>query len=127
MTLKEQIASRSAGLVLREKVVLPECGLEVQVRGLMAGEVRRAGESKRSADVQVALSTEDPETNKLLWDPGNVLDLNAIAELHSVDLFTILQASNRLSGMDTLGKILSPSSENGTSSSPESSDVPSGS
>lgn len=127
MSLKDKIASKSAGLVKRELVTLPECGEQVQVRGLMAGEVKRAGDHKRSTDVQVALSTEDPETGKPIWNANDLHDLDAIGGLHSVDLFTIVEASNRLSGMDKLGKLFSPPSENGSSSSPSSSDAPSGS
>jgi hypothetical protein len=127
MSLKDAIRSKSAGLVKRETVTLPQCGEQVQVRGLMAGEMRRAGESKRSVAVQVALSAEDPETGKPIWNPNDLNDLNAIDELHGVDLFTLLMASNRLSGADELGKLLSPPSENGSSSSLSSSPEPSGS
>lgn len=130
MSLKEQIKSRSAELVKREKVTLPELGIEVQVRGLMAGEVRRAGESKRSADVQIAISVEDPNTGQQIWNPNDLTDLDAIAGLHSVDMATLILASNRLSGMDRmekLGKTISPPTDSGSSSSPNPSVEPSGS
>lgn len=126
-SLKEQIKSKSAGLVQRETVTLPECGIEVQVRGLMAGEVQRAGQAKRSADTQVALSAEDPKTGKNIWNPNDLNDLDEIAALHSVDLATLLEASNRLSGMDKLGKMFSPQTKSGSSSSPSDSTGPSGS
>lgn len=127
MSLKEQIKARSAELVRRERVTLPEAGIEVQVRGLMAGEARRSGEHKRSADVQIALSVEDPATGKQIWNPNDLNDLDEIASLHTVDVATILEVGNRLSGMDRLGKLFSPQTENGSSSSPTPSDAPSGS
>lgn len=125
-SLREQIKARSADLVKREKVKLPESGVEVQVRGLMAGEVRRSGEHKRSADVQIAISVEDPETGKQLWNPNDLHCLDEIAGLHSVDVATILEVSNRLSGMDRLGKMASPPNESGSSLSLTPSAEPSG-
>lgn len=127
MGLRDQIRTRSAELVRRERVTLPEAGIEVQVRGLMAGEVRRAGEHARSTDVQLALSVEDPETGQQLWNPNNLPDLDEIAALHPVDSVTLLIASNRLSGIGALGKMLSPQAENGSSPSPVPSAEPSGS
>lgn len=127
MSLKEKLATRSADLVKRKKITLPECGIEVQVRGLMAGEVRRSGEHKRSADVQIALSVEDPETGKAVWNANVLEDLDAIAAMHTVDQAVLLKESNELSGMDKLGKLFSPLSENGNSSSLSSSAAPSGS
>lgn len=118
MSLKEQIKSKSAGLVRRETVTLPECGVEIQVRGLMKGEVQRAGEHKRSTDVQIALSCEDPATGKGIWNPNDHNDLEEIAALHTVDAAVILEASNRLSGMDRLGKLYSSKNESSSSLSP---------
>ena len=126
-TLRDQIKSKSAGLVRRETVRLPECGLEVQVRGLMAGEVQRCGQSKRSGEVQVALSTEDPATGKFIWNPNTLQDLDEIATLHPVDYTTLIEASNRLSGLEKLGKLFSPSPTNGSSPSQPDSAEPSGS
>lgn len=127
MSLREQIKTRSADLVKRERVTLPESGVEVQVRGLMAGEVRRCGEHKRGSDVQIALSVEDPESGKAIWNPNDLNHLDEVAALHTVDTAVILAASNRLSGMDRLGKLFSPQTESGSSSSPTLSDEPSGS
>lgn len=121
-TLREQIKQRSADLVKRESVELPECGLTVQARGLMSGEAQRAGEHKRSADVQVALGTEDPATGKLVWNANSREDLDEIAALHSVDKAVLLTTINRLSGVDQLKKLFSPESANGISSSLSSSD-----
>lgn len=125
-SLRDQIRARSAELVKREKVTMPKSGVEVQVRGLMVGEVRRAGDHKRPADVQIALSVEDPETGKQVWNPNDLNDLDEIAALHAVDAATLLRMSDRLSGMAELGKMQSPPTENGSSSSLSSSAEPSG-
>lgn len=127
MSLREEIKTASAGLVKRESVLLPECGVTIQVRGLMVGEVQRAGNAKRSGDVQVALSAEDPASGKQIWNPNDLTDLDEIAAMHSVDVAVIVEASNRLSGMDRLVKMFSPKSENGSSSSPTPSVEASGS
>lgn len=124
-SLREQLKARSADLVRRETVTLPDCGLAVQVRGLMAGEVRRAGEAKRSADVQVALSAEDPATGAPIWNPNSLPDLDEIASLSTVDVATLLEASNRLSGMAKLGKLFSQQNGSSSSASPELLDAPS--
>jgi hypothetical protein len=117
--LRAQIKAKSASLVRRETVLLPECGMEVQVRGLMAGEVRRCGEHKRSSDVQVALSVEDPATSKPVWNANSLDDLNEIAALHSVDLATIVDTSNRLSGLGKLQAMYSEMTKSSSTPSPE--------
>lgn len=127
MSLRDQIRTASAGLVRRETISLPDCGVTVQVKGLMAGEAQRAGEAKRQGETQVALSTEDPETGKLIWNPNVREDLDEIAGLSTYDFATIIEASNRLSGIEKLGKFTSPRNENGSSPSPEPSAAPSGS
>lgn len=127
MSLKEQLAARSAELVRRERVTLPMAGLEVQVRGLMAGEARRSGSHARTEDVQIALSTEDPATGKPIWNANVLEDLDAIAALHTADQATIIKKGNELSGMDELVKLFSPQTENGSSSSPAPSGARSGS
>lgn len=127
MSLREQIKSRSAGLVQRETVTLPECGVTVSVRGLMAGEVRRVSDAKRPNDVQIALSAEDPDSGKPIWNANNLEDLDEIAGLHTVDAAVLLDASNRLSGIEKLGKLFSQRNENGSSPSPVFSADPSGS
>lgn len=125
MSLREQIRARSAELVERGRVTLPEAGIEVQVRGLMAGEVNRIRESKRADDVQIAISVEDPATGKPVWNPNKLDDLEEIAALHVVDAAVLLSAGNRLSGIDRLKKHFSPPTENGSSPSPSDSDGPS--
>ena len=121
---REQLRQRNREIVQREPVTLPESGLQVVVKGLMAGEVRRSGEHKRSADAQIALSTELP-SGEPIWDPTIREDLDEIAALHTIDQATILQISNRLSGMDKLGKLFQKD-ESGSSSSLTNSDEPSG-
>lgn len=122
MSIREQIKERSAGLVLREAVTLPECGIEVQVKGLMSGEAERAGNAKRPTDVQVALGTEDPATGKLIWNPNSREDLDEISGLHMADKATLLKAIDRLSGGERLKKIFSPSETSFDSTSPSGSD-----
>lgn len=117
MSLRDRIRDKSAGLVQREVITLPECGEKVQVRGLMAGEVQRAGEHKRSTHVQIALSTEDPETGKPIWNPNSLEDLDEIAGMHSVDVAFLADASNRLSGLDKLEKMGKQFSRRNVSSS----------
>lgn len=120
MSLREQIRARSAELVERGRVTLPEAGIEIQVRGLMAGEVRRSGEHKRPDDVQIALSAEDPATSKPIWNANSLDDLEEIAALHPVDYATLVRKSNELSGVDRLKKLFSPPTKNSTSSSSDS-------
>lgn len=127
MGIRDEIRSKSAALVKRERITLPECGVEVQVRSLMSGEAQRAGESKRSGDVQVAIGTEDPETGQPIWNPNSREDLDEIAGLHAVDKAVLMKAINDLSGMERLGKLFSPSAGNGSSSLPSLSAEPSGS
>lgn len=127
MGLKEQLAAKSAELVKREKITLPECGVEVQVRGLMAGEVERSGAHPRAIDYQAALSVEDPATGKNIWNPGSLEDLDQIAALHTVDRTVIIQKSNELSGMAALVKLFSPQTASSTSPSPFGSGARSGS
>lgn len=105
-SLRDQIRAKSASLVRRERLVLPEAGIEVQVRGLMSGEAQRAGQAKRSADVQVALCVEDPATGKFVWNPNSLDDLDEIAALHTVDQAAILDLCNELSGLGKLQQYL---------------------
>lgn len=106
MSLREKLNTRSAELVKRERVTLPESGLEVQVRGLMQGEVRRSGEHARATAMQIAFSVEDPETGNLVWNPTDAGHLDEIDGLHTIDSAVILEASNRLSGMEQLKKFI---------------------
>lgn len=123
--LKAEIAARSRALVKREVITLPDAGVRVQVRGMMAGEIRRTMEAKRSEDVQIAIACEDPDTGEQIWNPNDFNDLEAIAALSAVDQAVLLMASNRLSGAERLGKLRSPQTENGSSSSHPDSGEPS--
>lgn len=123
---REQLRQRNREIVQREPVTLPESGLQVVVKGLMAGEVNRVSTHKRQGDAQIALATELP-SGELIWDAEVKEDLDEIAGLHTVDQATLIQVINRLSGMEKLGKLLSQKDVSGSSSSPTNSGEPSGS
>jgi hypothetical protein len=123
--LRDQIAAASAAGVERERVVLPKSGLEVQLRGLLAGEVARAGKSDRKADVLIALAMEDPADNEPMFNANDRNDLDAIAAMSTVDHTIAVDVINRLSGIDMLGKYFSQKIKPGSSSSPATSEEPS--
>lgn len=136
MSIRAAIKSASAGLLKREKHTLPECGVEVQIRGLMAGETHRAGEAKgfKQVAIMVALAVEDPETGQPIWNANNLDSVQEIEALSPVDMAFLTKQINRLSGGGKIQAMLADPSTNGmtttsSSDSPSPSDsvVPSGS
>lgn len=126
MSLKEQLKTKSASLVRRETLTLPETGLEVQVRGMMFGEKERVAEHagfKQSA-MMIALTVEDPSTGKPIWNANAAEDQQEIAGLPIADTVAIVEAIGRLSGFSGQGKG-SPGTESSPSPSDEPSDEPS--
>lgn len=101
MSLKERLKSKAHEWVRRESLTLPETGEVIQVRGMVMGEVNRINQAPKDAQefVQVALSTEDPETGKPLWNPNSLDDLNEIRALPPMDVVKICERGNVLSGV----------------------------
>lgn len=125
MSLRERIRSKSAGLVKRETVSLPESGETVCVRGMMAGEAHRVGETKgfKQTALVMALCVEDPETGKPLWN-GNVLeDVQEIEAMHPLDVAFLVNKATELSGGGKMKAQLAAQSH--ASNSETSSDSPS--
>lgn len=124
--LKRRLQERSAGLVRREPVPLPETGETVQVRGMMFGEKERVAgaPSEKQGYLMIALCTEDPETSKLIYNANAQEDHDLIAALPVADTEAIVDAVRRLSGLDGAGKG-SPVTGSSPSPSPESSAAPS--
>lgn len=123
-------------MVRRETVTLPECGVTVRVRGLMAGETHRCGQEKgfRQVSTMVALGTEDDETGKPLFQAHVLEDVQEIEAMHPVDVAFLVKKINELSGGGKMEAMLSDqSTENSNhrtssaSPSPELSAAPSGS
>jgi hypothetical protein len=129
-TRREQLKQKNAAMVRREVIYLPKAEMEVQARGLMAGELRRASGSKYGSDMLIALGTEDPDTGTLMWDPNTLEHLEEIGRLHPVDSVVLVTAINRLSGGEELGKLareMDAAAELSSSSSLSVSAAPSGS
>lgn len=106
--------------------MLPETGVEIQVRGMMFGEKERVAEAtgfKQSA-MMIALTVEDPATGKPVWNPNTREDQDEIAALPINDTEAIVEVVNRLSGFDKKGKD-SPGTESLPSPSDAHSDEPS--
>lgn len=128
--LREQIRSGSAAQVVREPVCLPKCGAAVQVRALMLGERLRINGlgGKERVTTTIALATEDPGTNKLLWNPNDLNDMTEIEGLHGDDGAVLIETINRISGIGEdsrkQGKDSSAENENSPSSSPSATESP---
>lgn len=124
MSLRETIRKKSASLVKRETVHLPDLDVDVQVRGLMLGEVNRItdqeGTGKQSA-TQIALSVEDPETSKPIWNANLHEDMEEIAGLTMNDAQLIITKGSNLSGIgkkaEEMGKETSSGGKNSSTSS----------
>lgn len=127
MSLRAAIKSKSAGLVKREKVTLPECGVEVQVRGLMAGEAKRVGDAKdfKQMAIMIALGVEDPETGQPIWNANVLPDVQELEAMSPVDVAFLVKHINRLSGLGKLQAMLADPSTNGTTTTSSDSPWPS--
>jgi hypothetical protein len=127
MGLKERIKEKSAGLVRRETITLPETGEEVQVRGLMFGEKERAAELKgaKQSFTLIALVVEDPATGAPIWNANSQEDHDEIAGLHIADTDAIVEAMNRLSSGKEKAAPPAPAPLPLPSSDSESEDAPS--
>lgn len=135
MSLKDRIGQKSAALVRREPLTLPQIGEKVMVRGMMSGDLLRVNAQKdeqKRALLTAALCVEDPDTGQLLWMPHSQEDLDHIGGLHQDDLIAIAELAARLSGLaDKPEQLLgnspatqssSTSSASASAASPESSD-----
>lgn len=132
MSLRDNLKKKSASLVKRRTVTLPETQEEVEIRGLMMGQVNRVTDQKGQAKqvrMQIALSTFDPQTGEQVWNADHQPDAEEIDALPTPDGLLIVNVSNELSGIgeaaEALGKAISLPGSGDSTSSPTGSESPS--
>lgn len=102
MSLREQLKAKNATLIKRRIITLPDSGIEVQVRGLMLGELHRITDAKGTAKqtaTQIGLCLEDPVTGVPVYNVGSQEDINEIHGYSINDGTAVVNTSNELSGI----------------------------
>jgi hypothetical protein len=122
--LKERAAAAAKAAVQRKPV--ETMGLAFEVRGMMAGDSLRVNDAReRGGDavagpLMVAICTYDPETGEQVWNPNDMLDLQAVGALPPEAFNDLCTAGGEASGL--LGKSKSTETTSSPSTSPASSE-----
>lgn len=108
--LRERVRKASKEAVQTEDVEVLGCRL--RIRGMMQGERLRVAAAEQKGGVEksvpllLALTVYDPETDKPLWNPNSLDDVEEIRALPTAAADELQEVAARLSGLASEGNSL---------------------